>query len=163
MAARLCVPHHRGDRPLCPSMIASNIATPIATDLRPLGGPEFWSGNPRSTTLTLSIPTTTDEDGCPTPFQPYTRVNLILRKLITLLEHKIFTWDQIPRLSPSKRPYLLLDEEILWAIPTLKQNPQLSPKSNPLSPQAFTSRLTRTFPFPNTNTLQAISPIHIFS
>jgi len=58
---------HRGGRPLCPSMITRNIATIIAADLHPLGGPEIWSGNPISTTLTLSIPITTDEDGCPVP------------------------------------------------------------------------------------------------
>jgi len=112
--------NHRGGRPLCPSIIARNITTLIARDLHPLGGPEIWSGNPIATTLTLSIPITTDEDGCPTPSQPYTRVNRILRKLIFLWERKIFTWEQIARLSPNKRLYLLSDEEILWANPHLR-------------------------------------------
>ena len=69
----------RGGRPLCPSIAARNIATLIAANLHPLGVPESWSGNPISTTLTLSIAITTDEDGCPTPIQPCTRVNRILR------------------------------------------------------------------------------------
>ena len=47
------------------------------------------------TTLKLSMPITTDEDMCPTPTQTYTRVNLILQKLIPLWEHEIFTWEQI--------------------------------------------------------------------
>jgi hypothetical protein len=112
--------NHRGGRPLCPSIIARIIATLISVDLYPLGGPEIWSGNPISTTLTLSILITTDEDGCPTPSQPYTRVNRILRKLIPLWEHNIFTWEQIAKLSPNKRPYLLSDEGILWANPHLR-------------------------------------------
>ena len=36
---------HRGGRPLCPSVIARNIATLLTADLHPLGGPEIWSGN----------------------------------------------------------------------------------------------------------------------
>jgi len=112
--------NHRGGIQICPSIIARNIATLIAADLHPLGGPEIWSGNPISTTLTLSIPITTDEDGCPTPTQPYTRVNRILRKLSPLWEHNIVTWEQIARLSPNKRPCLLSDEEILWANPHLR-------------------------------------------
>jgi hypothetical protein len=87
--------NHLGGRPLCPSIIARNIATLIATDLHSLGGPEIKSDNPISTTLTLSMPITTDEDGCPTPIQPYTRVDHILRKLAPLWEYNIFTWGQI--------------------------------------------------------------------
>ena len=41
----------KGGIPLCPSIIARNIATLIAADLHPLGGPEIWSGNPISTAL----------------------------------------------------------------------------------------------------------------
>jgi len=75
---------HRGGRPLCPSIITRNIATLIAANLHPLGAPGIWSGNLISTTLILSIPITTHEDGCPTATQTYTRINRILRKLIPL-------------------------------------------------------------------------------
>ena len=108
---------HRGGKPLCPSIFARNIATLIAADLHPLGGPKIWSGSRISTTLTSSIPIITYEARCPTPSQPYTCVDRILRKLTPLWEYKIFTWEHIARLSPSKRPYLLSVADILWANP----------------------------------------------
>jgi hypothetical protein len=111
---------YRGGRPICPSVIARNIATLITADLHPLGGPEIWSGNEISLSLTSSIPITTDEDGCPTPKQPYTGANRILLRLIPLWEHKIHTWAQIARLSPNTHPYMLSDTEILWANPHLR-------------------------------------------
>ena len=161
--AEMAFQNHRGGRPLCPLIIARNIATLIAANLHPLGGPEIWSGNPMSTTLTLSIPITTDDDGCPTPTQPYTRVNRILRKLIPLWEHNLFTWEQIARRSPNKRPWLLSDEKILWANPHLRNiiPNTLHPMGNPPSPQTSTSRLPRTPPLPHTHTFQTKPPIHI--
>ena len=135
-----------GGTPLCPSIIARNIATLIAADLHPLGGPEIWSGNPISIALTNAIPITTDEDGCPTTNQPYTRTDKILRKLAPLWEHNVHTWVQTIRLSPSARPYFLSDGELIWT------NPQLAGKIPNTLPKAF--RYFRKL-------LQAESPEHL--
>ena len=36
---------HRGRLPLCPSIVARNMATLLMVDLRHVGGPEIWSDN----------------------------------------------------------------------------------------------------------------------
>jgi hypothetical protein len=110
---------HRGGRPLCPSVVARNIATLLTADLHPLGGPKIWSGNELSPTTSSLIPITTDEDGCPTPTQPYTSANRILRRLTSFWECKIHSWAQVARRSPRTHPYMLSDTEILWANPHL--------------------------------------------
>ena len=105
---------HRGGRPLCPSIIARNIASLIAADLHPLRCPEIWSGNQLSATLTSSIPITIDEDGCPTINQPYTRTSQILCNLTPLWEHNVHTRAQAARISPNARPYFLSEAELIW-------------------------------------------------
>jgi hypothetical protein len=100
---------HRGGRPLCPSVIARNIATLLTADLHPLGVPEIWSGNEISLSLSSSIPITKDDDGCPTPTQSYTRVNRILRRLTPFWEYKIHSWSQVTRRSPRIYPYIISD------------------------------------------------------
>ena len=72
---------NRGGRPLCPSIITRNIATLVAANLHPMGGPEIWLGSSISITLTTTIPINIDEDHGRTPSQPYTSINRILRKL----------------------------------------------------------------------------------
>ena len=97
----------RGCSPLCPSIIARNIATLIAADLHSLGELEIWSWNPIPATLTSAIPNTLDKVGYPTTNQPYTRTNKIIWKLIphmktnTLILHHRTHWKQpIQRLLP---------------------------------------------------------------
>ena len=36
---------HRRRTPICPSIVARNIATLLMADLHPVGGPEIWYGN----------------------------------------------------------------------------------------------------------------------
>jgi hypothetical protein len=66
--------------PLCPVTIARNMATLLIAVLRPLGGPEIWSGIKISTSFTSNIPISPDTKGCPLKDQPYYRRTLILEK-----------------------------------------------------------------------------------
>ena len=43
--------------------MARNMATLLVADLHPTRGPEIWSGNQVSTSLSTRIPIQTDEDG----------------------------------------------------------------------------------------------------
>ena len=49
---------HRGCFPLCPSVVARNIAILLMADLRPIGGPEIWSENHISIPISSRIPYT---------------------------------------------------------------------------------------------------------
>jgi hypothetical protein len=113
--------NHRGGRPLCPSIIARNIATLIAAELHAPERPRNMVGQPRiyhthtihthhhrRRRLPNSHPTIHMRQPHPT-------------KLIPLWEHNMLKWEQIARLSPTKRPYLLSDKEILWANPHLRK------------------------------------------
>jgi hypothetical protein len=156
--------NYRGGRPLCPSINSRNIATLVESDIHPLGRPGIWSSNPISAVLTTSIPITKDDDGCPAPNQPYTLTNHILQKLTNLWEHEIFTWEQIARLSPIKRPYTLSDADSVIGKPAPpRQNPEHSPKSNLLYPQTPLSELPRSSRHSYTHTIQARPPSHVYS
>jgi hypothetical protein len=56
---------HRGRLPLCTSVVARNMATLLMADLHPVGGPEIWSGNKLSTSMSSRISMHLDDDGCP--------------------------------------------------------------------------------------------------
>ena len=99
---------------MCTSIIARNMATLLMADLHPTGGPEIWSGNQISTSISSRIPIQTDEDGCPSDTQPFP-MRGILRKLTPLWVHGIHEWTQIFGRAPDGRPYFLNDREIQWA------------------------------------------------
>jgi hypothetical protein len=56
---------HRGRIPICSSVVARNMTTLPMADLHPVGGPDIWSGNYISTSISSRIPVHLDEDGCP--------------------------------------------------------------------------------------------------
>jgi hypothetical protein len=49
--------------PLCPSIVARNMVTLLTAYLYPTGGPEIWSWNEISTSLSTRIPIQTGEKG----------------------------------------------------------------------------------------------------
>jgi hypothetical protein len=62
---------NKGRTPLCPSIVARNMATLLMADLHPVGGPEIWSGNQISTSIAARIPIDLDEEGCPCEIQTF--------------------------------------------------------------------------------------------
>jgi hypothetical protein len=104
----------------CPSVIGRNVATLLTADLHPMGDTDIWSGNQISSSLTIRIPVTMDEDGCPTETQPFPPTIKILQRLVPLWENAIHTWAQILGRGPDGRPYFLDDREIQWANPTMR-------------------------------------------
>ncbi len=62
---------HRGRIPICSSIVSRNMSTLLMADLHPVGGPEIWSGNQISTSISSRIPVHLDEDGCPLEVQPF--------------------------------------------------------------------------------------------
>ncbi len=79
----------RGRFPICSSTVARNMATLLMTDLHSVGGPEIWSGNQISPSISSRISVHLDEDGCPLEVQPFPQATLLLRKLAPLWEHWI--------------------------------------------------------------------------
>ena len=69
--------------------MARNMATLLLADLHPTGGPEIWSGNNISTSISSLIPTQLDEDGCPLKLQPFPDTTSILKKLTALWDNGI--------------------------------------------------------------------------
>jgi hypothetical protein len=69
---------------LCLSIAARNMATLLAADLHPIGGPEICLGNQILKSLSTRIPIHTDEDGCPLAAQPFSQLTLLLQKLVPL-------------------------------------------------------------------------------
>ena len=67
--------------PLCPSIVASNMATLLTSDLHPSGGLEIWSRNQISTSLSSRISIKTEQDGCPLDTQQFPQPSLLLQKL----------------------------------------------------------------------------------
>jgi hypothetical protein len=96
------------------------MATLLLADLHPTGGPEIWSGNNISTSISSLIPIHLDEDGCPLKLQPFPDTTSILKKLTALWDNGILEWAQILGRDPNGRPYFLDDRELMWANPTLR-------------------------------------------
>ena len=111
---------HRGRTPICFSIVARNMATLLTADLHPVGGPEIWSGNQISTSISSKILIHLDEDGCPLEVQPFTLATFLLRKLAPLWEHGIHKWSQILCRGPDGRPYFMEERELQWANPSIK-------------------------------------------
>jgi hypothetical protein len=110
----------RSRTPVCQSVMARNMATLLLADLHPTGGPEIWSGNNISTSISSLIPIHLDEDGCPLKLQPFPDTTSILKKLTALWDNGILEWSQILGRDPNGRPYFLDDRELMWANPTLR-------------------------------------------
>ena len=70
----------RDHTPACKSVLARNMATLIMADLHPIGGPEIWSGNQISTSITSLIPIQLDEDGCPLTTHSFLEATFIKKK-----------------------------------------------------------------------------------
>ena len=58
--------HTLRDRtPACKSVMARNMATLLLADLHPTGGPDIWSGNRISSSISALISIQLNDDGCP--------------------------------------------------------------------------------------------------
>ncbi len=99
--------------PTFPSIIARNMATLLMADLHPSGGPEIWSGNQISTSLSSRIPVQTDEEGCPLGTQEFLQTTLPLQKLAPLWDHGFLNWAQIRGRVPDGRLYFLEERELI--------------------------------------------------
>jgi hypothetical protein len=75
---------HRGRIPICPSIVARNMATLLMAVLHPVRGPEIRSGIQIFTSISSRIPVHLDEDGCSLEIQPFPQPTLLLRKLAPL-------------------------------------------------------------------------------
>ena len=106
--------------PLCPSIIACNLATLLMADLHPVGGPEIWSGNQISTSIATRIPIDFDEEGCPSEIQSFPQATHLLGKLSPLWEHGIHNWFQVLCRGPDGHPYFLDERELQWANPNMQ-------------------------------------------
>jgi hypothetical protein len=103
---------HRERIPICSSIVARNLATLLMTALHPVGGPEIWSGNLISTSISTRIPVHLDEDGCPLEAQPFPQPTRLLRQLAPLWEHGFHNWSQIICRGPDGRPYFIDEREL---------------------------------------------------
>jgi len=108
---------------MCTSIMARNMAVLLMADLYPTGGPEIWSGNRISTSITSMIPIQTDTEGYPLGNQPSPPPLFTLQKLSSLWEHGVHNWTQILGRAPDGRPYFLYEQEIKWANPTTRLPP----------------------------------------
>ena len=81
--------------PVCTSVMARNMATLLLADLHPIGGPEIWSGNGISTSISSLIPIQLDEDGCPLKNQAFPDATSTLKKITALWDNGIHEWAQI--------------------------------------------------------------------
>ena len=115
----MAFPSRQGRFPLCPSVVARNMATLLMANHNPIGGPEILSGNQMSTSISSRILISLDEDGCPMESQPLPQATLLLRRLVPLWEHGIHNWAQILCRGPDGRPYFLKERELKWANPSL--------------------------------------------
>jgi hypothetical protein len=109
----------RNKTPACKSVMARSMATLLLADLHPTGGPEIWSGNQISTSISSLIPIQLDEDGCPLQIQAFPAAALILKKVTPLWDHGIHDWTQILGRAPNGRPFFLDDRELQWAKPSM--------------------------------------------
>jgi hypothetical protein len=83
------------------------MVTLLMADLHPMGGPEIWSGNQISTSISSLIPIQLDEDGCPLKIQTFPEATFIRKNLTPLWDHEVHDWSQILGRAPSGRPYFL--------------------------------------------------------
>ena len=66
----------RGRTPLCPSVMARDMANLLMVNLHPTGGLETWSGNQISTSILPRV--YLDEVCCPLETQPFPQATLLL-------------------------------------------------------------------------------------
>ena len=99
--------------------MARNMATLLLADLHPTGGPEIWSGNGISTSISSLIPIHLDEDGCPLRTQAFSASAFILKILTPLWGYGVQVWTQILGRAPNGRPYFLDNREFHWANPSM--------------------------------------------
>jgi len=83
------------------------MATLLMEDLHPTGGPEVWSGNQISTSISSLIPIQLDEDGCPLKTHTFPEATLILKNKTPLWDHGVHEWSQLLGRAPNGRPYFL--------------------------------------------------------
>ena len=95
------------------------MATLLTADLHLVGGPEIWSGNHISTTISSRIPVHLDEGGCPLEVQPFLQATFLLTKLAPLWERGIHNWSQILCRGPDGRLYFLEERELQWVNPSM--------------------------------------------
>ncbi len=93
-------------------MIGRNVATLLIADLHTMGTADIWSSSQISRSITTTIPTITDEDGCPAEEQPFPPIINTLQKLVPLWEHSIHEWAQILGRGPYGRLYFLDEREL---------------------------------------------------
>ncbi len=110
----------KGRTPLCPSIVARNLATLLMTDLHPVGGPEIWSGNRISTSIATRIPIDLDEEGCPSEIQSFPQAPHLLGKLAPLWKYGMHNWSQVLCRGPDGHPYFFDERELQWANPTMQ-------------------------------------------
>ncbi len=97
--------HTLRDRtPACKSVMAPNMATLLLADLHPTGGPEIWSGNKISVSISSLIPIQLDEEGFPVKTQPFLEATFIQTKLTPLWDHGVTEWSQVLGRDPNGRP-----------------------------------------------------------
>jgi hypothetical protein len=101
----LFTPARAGRTPLCPSIVARNMATLLMADLHPVGGPEIWFGNQISTSIATRIPIELDEDGCPCENKSFPQATHLLGRLAPLRECGIHNWSQVLCRGPDGHPY----------------------------------------------------------
>jgi len=111
---------HQRRIPICSSIVARNLGTLLMADLHPVGGPEIWSGNQISTSISSRVPAHLDGDGCLLEVQLFPLSTLLLRKLAPLWEHWFHNWSQIICRGPNGRPYSMEERELHWANPSVK-------------------------------------------
>jgi hypothetical protein len=110
--------YQRGRLPLCPSIVARDMATLLMADLHPVGGQEIWSGNQISISISSRISIHLDEDGCSLEVQPFSQATNLLLKLAPLWGHGIHNLTEILCRSPDGHPCFLEERELQWANPS---------------------------------------------
>ena len=95
------------------------MATMLMADLHPMGGPEIWSGNQISTSISSRIPIQLDEDDCPLKTQTFPEPTFIIKKLTPLWDHGVHEWSQLLGRAPNGHPYSLDERELQWANPSM--------------------------------------------
>jgi hypothetical protein len=95
------------------------MATLLMADFHPTGGPEIWSGNQISISISSLIPIQMDEDGCPLKTQTFPNAMFILKKSTPLCDHRFHEWSQILGRAPNGHPCFLNDKELQWENPAV--------------------------------------------
>jgi hypothetical protein len=95
------------------------MASLLLANLHPTGGPEIWSGNQISTSISSLIPIQLDVDGCPLKTQTFPKPTFIKKQLTPLWDHEVHEWSQLIGRAPNGRPYFLNERELQWANPSM--------------------------------------------